>query len=255
VPNASVHLLALEPGSRPERVVAVGGRRRSVAAPPTDVLEVGCGQGGFAVRLSERYRYLGIEPDERSFAVAKARLHAHRSSGVVRKGDLAVLAPGEMFDLVCAFEVLEHIEDDQGAISAWVEHLRPGGLLIVSAPAWRHRFAAADEMVGHFRRYNPPEVRELLAESGLVGVEVMCFGAPFGYVLEAIRNALGTIRRAKIGRESQEARTAASGRLMRWDDGLGAFAVFLLMQPFRKLQRAFPNHGPSMIAVGRRPEP
>jgi SAM-dependent methyltransferase len=220
-----------------------------------DVLEVGCGQGAFGVRLSWRYRYLGIEPDARSFAVARARLAKEGGDGAVRNGDLSILAPEEMFDVVCAFEVIEHIDDDRAAIAAWIGRLRPEGRLIVSAPAWQHRFAAADEMVGHFRRYDPSDLRCLLSDAGLEDVEIVRFGAPLGFALEALRNAMGRRRRLRTADESRETRTAASGRLLQPSDGVVAFVVYLVVLPFRKLQRAFPNRGPGVIGVGRRPAP
>jgi SAM-dependent methyltransferase len=220
-----------------------------------DVLEIGCGQGGFGVRLSRRYRYLGIEPDVRSFAVARGRLAKEGGDGAVRNGELSTLAPGEVFDLVCAFEVIEHIEDDRAAITAWAGRLRPEGRLIVSAPAWQHRFAAADEMVGHFRRYDPSDLRRLLSEAGLEDVEVVRYGAPLGFALEALRNAMGRRRRSWTADESRETRTAASGRLLQPSDGIVAFAAYLLVLPFRKLQLAFPNRGPGVIGVGRVPTP
>src|SRR6266851_3723963 len=47
--------------------------RRLLPDGVTDVLEVGCGQGAFGSRLAQRYRYLGVEPDQRSWAVASQR--------------------------------------------------------------------------------------------------------------------------------------------------------------------------------------
>jgi SAM-dependent methyltransferase len=219
-----------------------------------DVLEVGCGQGGFAVRLARRYRYLGLEPDAISFAVAQSRLAAQALvDAELRNGDLSLLGANEVFDLVCAFEVIEHIEDDHGALASWVDRLRPGGLLIVSAPAGSHRFAAADQMVGHFRRYDPPALQALLTDLGLEEVEVRRFGAPFGYLLEAIRNAIGRNMRRRLREEPLELRTARSGRLLQPRAGLIAASVYFLALPFRKLQVAFPDRGPGVLATGRRP--
>src|SRR3954447_3696754 len=159
--------------------------------PPAglDLLEVGCGQGGYGARLARSYSYVGIEPDAISSAVARARVAP--AGGEVRQGDLSVVGDDELFDLVVAFEVIEHIEDDVEALTGWASHLRPGGWLLLSTPAWQKRFGPADEMVGHFRRYDPPVLRSRLAGAGLVNVEVVHFGAPLGYLLEAGRNYAG----------------------------------------------------------------
>src|SRR5580658_844251 len=104
----------------------------------TDVLEIGCGRGAFAARLAQRYSYLGVEPDQESCSVARQRVGAI-GPGEVRNVSSAALT-GRQFDLVCAFEVLEHIEDDAQALAEWAGLLRPGGWLLLSVPAHQRRF-------------------------------------------------------------------------------------------------------------------
>ena len=221
------------------------------------VLEVGCGQGGFGARLATAYSYVGVEPDEVSCMVAQQRLALAGAHGEVRHGDLSVVGPDETFDLVCAFEVIEHIEDDAAALRSWVDRLRPGGSVLLSTPAWQRRFGAADEMVGHFRRYDPPVLRSLLAGAGLVDVDLVHFGAPLGYLLEAGRNAAGRRRLAAAGGEvaqaSTQERSSASGRTLQPSTSLTALAARVGTLPFRAVQRAFPHTGPGLVARGRRP--
>jgi SAM-dependent methyltransferase len=219
-----------------------------------DVLELGCGQGGFGARLAQRYRYVGVEPDAVSCTVARARVEAAGGGGEVRQGDESVVAADELFDLVVAFEVIEHIEDDAGALAAWASHLRPGGWLLLSTPAWQKRFGPADEMVGHFRRYDPPVLRSRLAGAGLTEVELVHFGAPLGYVLEAGRNAVGKRRLASPESSASMAeRSEASGRTLQPSTSWTATAARLGTLPFRKLQNAFPGTGPGLVARARKP--
>jgi SAM-dependent methyltransferase len=219
-----------------------------------DVLEMGCGQGGFGARLAQRYRYVGVEPDAVSCTVARARVAAAGGGGEVRQGDESVVAADELFDLVVAFEVIEHIEDDVRALAAWASHLRPGGWLLLSTPAWQKRFGPADEMVGHFRRYDPPVLRSRLAGAGLTDVELVHFGAPLGYVLEAGRNAVGKRRLASPESSASMAeRSEASGRTLQPSTSWTATAARLGTLPFRKLQNAFPGTGPGLVARARKP--
>jgi len=219
-----------------------------------DVLEMGCGQGGFGARLAQRYRYVGVEPDAVSCTIARARVAAAGGGGEVRQGDESVVAADELFDLVVAFEVIEHIEDDASALAAWASHLRPGGWLLLSTPAWQKRFGPADEMVGHFRRYDPPVLRSRLAGVGLTDVELVHFGAPLGYVLEAGRNAVGKRRLASPESSASMAeRSEASGRTLQPSTSWTATAARLGTLPFRKLQNAFPGTGPGLVARARKP--
>jgi SAM-dependent methyltransferase len=223
--------------------------------PPAgvDVLEVGCGQGGFGARLAQNYRYVGVEPDSVSSAVAAERVAEAGGRGVVHHGDLSALDADARFDLVCAFEVIEHIEDDAAALRDWVARLRPGGWLLLSTPAFQHRFGPADEMVGHFRRYDPPEMGRILRDAGLEDVDLVQFGAPLGYLLEAGRNAVGRRRAARIADAPMSARTDESGRTLQPSRPLQAAAARLGTLPFRRVQRAFPHHGPGLVARARKP--
>ena len=220
-----------------------------------DVLEVGCGQGGFGTRLATRYRYVGIDLDESSAEVARARLAAlgPAASGEIRDGDLSVLAPDERFDVVCAFEVLEHIEDDRAALLEWSQRLRPGGWLLLSTPASQHRFGPFDEIVGHFRRYEPAALAGLLTEVGLVDPQVTSFGMPLGYVLEAGRNAVGRRRLARVEGTAMMTRSQGSGRLLQPNGRAAGTAMRLGTLPFRAAQRAFPHRGTGLVARARRP--
>lgn len=217
-----------------------------------DVLEIGCGRGSFGARLAVRYHYLGIEPDADSCQVARERL------GLLGRGDVRAVTwnqlRGQCFDLVCAFEVLEHIEDDQAALAQWASLLRPGGWLMLSVPAGPHRFGPWDELVGHYRRYDSAGLARLLADSGLVSVRTSLYGFPLGYLLEPARNMIARRRLAVAGCTSLAERTAGSGRQLQPSAGVTGIASRWLTAPFRSMQRAFPAAGTGLVAVARVPQ-
>jgi SAM-dependent methyltransferase len=218
---------------------------------PHTALEIGCGQGAFGARLADEVQYLGVEPDKSSYQVARGRIEPR--GGQVLHGIHQVVPAGTTYDIVCAFEVLEHIEDDKWALAEWVPFVRPGGHLVLSVPAFQDRFAAMDTHAGHFRRYSPAELELRLVEAGLTDVEITVYAWPLGYALEAVRNRIAA-KQLAAGDTSIEELTAGSGRYLQPNGRvMGAF-VNAATVPFRYLQRARPKAGTGLVAVARRPD-
>ena len=213
------------------------------------VLEIGMGQGAMGTRLAQRFTYEGLEVDVRSFTKARARLE-QAGRGRALLGDESALQADETFDVVCAFEVLEHIEDDVAALSRWRLLLRPGGWLILSVPAFSRRYGAWDRKAGHYRRYDREETKNAVVAAGFGQPLIQTYGFPLGNVLESIRNLVAL-------RDKQEAsmgdRTLASGGLLQPPEELG-WLTRILSIPFRTLQRPFLDRdwGTGFVVLARR---
>jgi SAM-dependent methyltransferase len=134
------------------------------------------------------------------------------------------------FDVVGAFEVLEHIEDDHAALEGWRDWLVPGGLLVLSVPSHGDRFGPWDVAVGHFRRYEREDLSRLLSAAGYEEVVVYSYGFPLGFVLEWARNRLAPKEEIPM-----EERTARSGRLLQ--PAGRSWATQIATAPFRWMQR------------------
>lgn len=143
-------------------------------------LDVGCGAG----LLAEPLARLGAEVtgvDAAAENIEAARLHAAGSGLAIdyRHGELASLGLGQ-FDLVTNLEVLEHVADKSAFIAALAQHLAPDGLMVLSTPnrtpQSRLLLVGAAEAIGfvpkgthHWDDFaTPDELRDLLAEAGLV---------------------------------------------------------------------------------------
>ena len=128
-----------------------------------DVLEVGAGIGANTLTLSSLTyeRWTCLEPD----AVLAARIElppGGRHETAV--GTIVDLAPAAKFDAILYIDVLEHIEDDRREMARAADRLKPGGALIVLAPAHPFLFTPFDRAIGHFRRYTRASLRAAAPE-------------------------------------------------------------------------------------------
>ncbi|WP_158624111.1 bifunctional 2-polyprenyl-6-hydroxyphenol methylase/3-demethylubiquinol 3-O-methyltransferase UbiG [Micromonospora sp. HM5-17] len=226
--------------------------RRIIAEQrPETILELGCGLGSIGARLARMATYTAVEPDPRSFDVARQRIAP--LGGTVCNGDHRQAPTPGRYDLVCAFEVLEHLADDAAALAEWLPLVRPGGRLLLSVPADPKRFGSWDVLVGHHRRYSADQLRQRLAEAGATRIRIVHYGWPLGYLLDAVRNRWAG-RGGDAPDGTAEERTSRSGRLLQPRGELAGGVIQLAVAPFAALQRIRPDRGPGLVAVATRPE-
>lgn len=130
------------------------------------VLDAGCGTGALLDDLARRphTEAVGVDVSPEALALTRARGAAKRLVG----GDLTRLPLAEnRFDAVTALDVLEHVQDDRAAAAEIARALRPGGVLVVSVPAYRFLWSAHDVALHHQRRYVAGELRRVLEDAGL----------------------------------------------------------------------------------------
>jgi SAM-dependent methyltransferase len=80
------------------------------------------------------------------------------------------------FDLLCALDVIEHVDNGDRALAELARVARPGATLLISAPLFASRWSAFDELVGHKRRYEPPSLLATLAEHRFVVERSAAYG-------------------------------------------------------------------------------
>ncbi len=80
------------------------------------------------------------------------------------------------FDLVCALDIIEHVDDDDAALSELVRVAKPGGTLLISTPLHPSRWTSFDDFVGHKRRYEPQPLLAKLAQHQLTITSSAVFG-------------------------------------------------------------------------------
>jgi SAM-dependent methyltransferase len=98
-----------------------------------------------------------------SAMAALSERNAHCTAGSAE----ALPFPDDCFDLICAFEIVEHVPDDRSLLFEVRRVLKDGGRFVFSVPLHMEYWSGYDELAGHARRYNPSELESLLAEYGL----------------------------------------------------------------------------------------
>lgn len=91
-----------------------------------------------------------------------------RAGGRACTGSASDILPYDSatFGLVCALDIVEHVEDDRAVISEIARVSAPGARLIISAPLHEDRWIPFDDLVGHCRRYDPAVFFAMLADHG-----------------------------------------------------------------------------------------
>ncbi|MFT5855379.1 MAG: SAM-dependent methyltransferase [Verrucomicrobiales bacterium] len=87
----------------------------------------------------------------------------NEAGGQAQKGTIESLDfPPQSFDLICIFDVIEHIADDEAVFAQLEELLVDGGSLFFSVPLHSHAWTDFDTLVGHFRRYDPDDLKKIV---------------------------------------------------------------------------------------------
>lgn len=131
----------------------------------TSFLEIGCGTGFVlsAVATSRPWRDLvGTELQPEGLAFARTRLPAAELVEL----DARAIPFHSRFDVIGAFDVIEHIEEDAEVLARCYDALKPGGGIIITVPQHQWLWSEVDALSGHVRRYSRAELVAKLQAAG-----------------------------------------------------------------------------------------
>ena len=200
------------------------------------VLEVGSGTGNMTRLLYGRTLVVATDVEPAYLDILKNRFRRQPTIQVAplnleNDSDVNALK-SHQFDTVVCLNVLEHIDDDVGALRRMLELLTPGGHLLLLVPAYQRLYGTLDEQVGHFRRYERDTLERAFEQSGLklrrIGFH-NTFGR-FGWWLNG-----RVLKRRHM--------PSFQSRIFDW------FVPLL-----RRLEGADPSKGLSLVAIAQRPE-
>jgi SAM-dependent methyltransferase len=93
-----------------------------------------------------------------------------------------------MHDALFALDVIEHLDDDRGAVAQMAQLLKPGGVAVISVPALPELFSEFDRIQGHRRRYVPDTLRAAFQNTGFGNPQIFWWGAWMVGVLRRMRS-------------------------------------------------------------------
>jgi len=143
------------------RILADLIRREAKLPAKARILEIGCGTGHNLSMLGGFGHVDGLELNEEAAALSEKRL----GRKVMRSPLPELDQVPDNYDLIGAFDVIEHIDDDHAALAAIASKLKPGGKFMMTVPAHPWMWTAHDVANHHRRRYSKSALRSLIENS------------------------------------------------------------------------------------------
>ncbi len=135
---------------------------RAVIDRRARILDVGCGTGANLLMLSKYGDAEGVDVSEDALAFCR-----ERGLDKVKLGAAEELPYDDgTFDLVTAFDVVEHLDDDLAGLSEMRRVLRPGGRVLLFVPTFMFLWGLQDDVSNHRRRYRLSQLRRVLEQAG-----------------------------------------------------------------------------------------
>jgi SAM-dependent methyltransferase len=152
-----------------ERVLVSVAAAAAGLRPGSVIVDVGSGPGGPARTIFPEARIVAVDV---STTVLQA--HARADERIAADASWLPLRSASV-QAICAFDVLEHLDDDRAALEEWRRALAPGGWLMLTVPAYEQLWSAHDEVNGHRRRYRAGGLRRLLTSAGFAVARLTYF--------------------------------------------------------------------------------
>jgi SAM-dependent methyltransferase len=119
----------------------------------------------------------GFPSPAHSVDVSRPALPLEGARGLAALGEITSLPfPDDTFDLVCAFDIVEHVEDDAQVFRELGRVARDDATIVFSVPLHPARWSAFDVLVGHVRRYDPVDLLATLGRHAFVVEQSAAFG-------------------------------------------------------------------------------
>jgi len=157
-----------------------------------NILNVGSGTGGTVQVLEKSGNVINVDVSKEALEFLRKRGY----KGKLLKGGALPIAEKSV-DLLAALDVLEHIEDDDGALKDWLRVLKPGGAMILTVPAYQWLWSQHDVINSHYRRYVRRVLRKKLINAGFE-IEKSSYAIVFSFPLVVLARFISKAKKVDI---------------------------------------------------------
>ena len=160
------------------------------------ILDVGCGTGLLLKEMESLGTCRGIDVSQKA-----ANFCGNRGIANVQVADaVGIPYPDNTFDVAVALDVVEHVENDEKAISEIYRVLKPQGIAIITVPAFMFLWGVTDVVSHHRRRYTLPELRKKVKKENFSIIRASYFNTFLFPFIALVRFA---VRRLRMTMESE----------------------------------------------------
>ena len=176
-------------------------------------LDVGCGVGDLSLYMARR-GWAGKATDISDVAISQARISLRPFPQIDVSSESLFDEAGE-FKTIFLWDVIEHIENDEAALSKAASLLTPDGYLLIAVPSNPKEWRWDDDFYGHFRRYTKGSITKKLFDAGLEPVAFWDFTYPVFWIM---RRAYTRFKGPQVNSETtKNAKTILSSTVNSWD--------------------------------------
>lgn len=205
------------------------------------IAEIGCGGGGMISYLGRYGLAIGVDIYDKTLELCRKRKILH----LCQADALNLPFLNNRLDIVCAFDLVEHIDDDLSALREFFRVCKKGGRVFISVPANKLLWSGFDEFDYHRRRYNRRELQFKVKEAGFTIEKLsytMAILFPLIFIVRKRRRMLARDREICLDRSDLERPNRLINKLLALILRLEARLIKIINFPF----------GPSLICIAKK---
>ena len=132
---------------------------------PLDILEIGSGTGGNLIILNNYGNVTGVEMSSTAIEFSKKRIGNNSNITIYQSDNIDwLLSENKRYDIICLFDVLEHIENDGDFLNSLKQLLNVNGKIVLTVPAYNFLWSNHDTSHHHFRRYRACSLKQIYSK-------------------------------------------------------------------------------------------